>query len=155
MKLFFLFLLLLPLPLMAQSDSFIKHSLDESTFKYFIDKDGDYIIDYKTSTGRKQNIVVRANTNKFQDIEVREIISIAARFKDKPVPEKLTKYLLIDNYSLKYLGNWAIHKKENINTVLFIVKLPKDSDLNYLEAAIIEAAEAADALERALEEESN
>lgn len=153
MRLIFLLLSFLSIPIYSQGSYSIKKTLNSTTFKYFKDQDGDYIIDYNTSTGREQKIIVRGNTNPFHGVEVREIISVAAIYKDEPVPDKLTKYLLIDNYSLKYLGNWAIFKKEDTYTIIFIVKAPFNVDKEYLEAAIIETAEAADALEKALEDE--
>lgn len=153
MKTLFLVLSLLSLPLYSQDNASIKKILKNTTFDFYRDKDGDYIIDYKTTTGRDQKIIVRGNTNPFQGIEVREILSVAATFKDEPVPETLTKYLLIDNYSLKYLGSWAVFKKDSTYTVIFVVKVPFNADKGYIEAAIIEAGEAADALEKALNDE--
>lgn len=137
----------------SQSNYSIKKIVDSTTFKYYEDIEGDLIIDYKTRTGRDQQVIIRNNVNSFQSVEIREIISIAKTFTEKPVTENLTNYLLIDNYSTKYLGNWAIHKKGNISTIIFIVKLPYNSDKFFIEAAITEAAEAADALEKALEDE--
>lgn len=137
----------------TQSDYSIKKIVDSTTFKYYEDKDGDLIVDYTTRTGRDQQVIIRNNINSFQNVEIREVLSIAKSFTDKPVTENLTNYLLIDNYSTKYIGNWAIHKKENTSTIIFIVKLPFNSDKFFIEAAITEAAEAADALQKALEDE--
>jgi hypothetical protein len=145
--------LMLSITLHSQSGYSIKKTLDSTTFKYFVDGDGDFIVDYTTRTGRDQHVIIRNNINSFQSVEIREVLSIAQIFNDKSVPENLTNYLLIDNYSSKYLGNWAIHKKDSISTIIFIVKLPYNSDKYFIEAAITEAAEAADALEKALEDE--
>lgn len=145
--------LFLSISLFSQSGYSLKKTLDTTTFKYYEDNDGDYIIKYTTRTGREQLVIVRNNINSFQNVEIREVLSVAQTFNDKSLPENLTNYLLIDNYSSKYLGNWAIHKKDSISTIIFIVKLPYNSDKYFIEAAITEAAEAADALEKALEDE--
>ncbi|OQY40345.1 MAG: hypothetical protein B6229_01965 [Spirochaetaceae bacterium 4572_7] len=149
-----LLLLFITMTTLLSSESFsMEKLLATTTFHYSTDTDGDYVIDYKTRTGRDQQIIVRKHTNAFQNIYVREIISIAKVYTNEIIPEKLTKYLLIDNYSSKYIGNWAIHKKDDISTILFIAKLPYDTERLFLEAAVVEVAEAADALEKAMEEE--
>ncbi len=153
MKYFLLLFFLISISLYSENFSSIKSILDNTTYKYTRDSDGDFVIEYTTNTGRTQSVIIRNNTNEFQNVEIREIISIAKTFKNRVVPDKLTNYLLIDNYSSKYLGNWAIHKKDDISTILFIVKLPYNIDNFFLDAAIIESAEAADALEKALEDE--
>ncbi|MGL1891741.1 MAG: hypothetical protein OCD02_08940 [Spirochaetaceae bacterium] len=153
MRLIILLMFILSVQLFAESTYSIKKILNSSTFEYYKDSEGDYIVDYITRTARKQQVIVRSNTNTFQGVEIREIISIAKAFVDKPVPENLTNYLLIDNYSTKYIGNWAIHKKGSVSTIIFVVKLPFNSDKSYIESAITETAEAADALEKALEDE--
>lgn len=135
----------------SQSDYSITDVLDSTTFHYIKDNEGDYIVDYRTKTGRTQTVIISSKINSFQGIYVRDIISVSKIFNNEPLPEKLTKVLLIDNYSEKYLGSWAIDSKEDIITILFVIKLPYNVDKKILEAAIIEAAEAADALEKALE----
>lgn len=151
--LFLTILLVVINPLFSQSDYSLKKVIQSTTFKYFEDTEGDFVINYKTRTGREQKVIIRNDTNTFQQVNIREILSIAKIFKSKPISENLSNYLLIDNYSTKYIGNWAIHKKDDIMTIIFIVKLPYDSDIELIEAAIIESAEAADALEKALEDE--
>lgn len=153
MRLSIFIFILLTTSVFSQNGYSLKKTLDSTTFKYYEDIDSDFIVDYTTRTGRNQQVIIRNNVNSFQSVEIREVLSIAKIFNDKSVPENLTNYLLIDNYSSKYLGNWAIHKKDSISTILFIVKLPHNSDKFFIEAAITEAAEAADALEKALEDE--
>ncbi|QEN03241.1 hypothetical protein EW093_00485 [Thiospirochaeta perfilievii] len=151
--LFLTILIVIINPLFTQSDYSLKKVIQSTTFKYFEDTEGDFVINYKTRTGRDQKVIIRNDTNTFQQVNIREILSIAKIFKSKPISENLSNYLLIDNYSTKYIGNWAIHKKDDIMTIIFIVKLPYNSGIELIEAAIIESAEAADALEKALEDE--
>lgn len=148
---FLLYLLFILIsPIFSQSNYSIKKVLDSTTFHYSTDKDGDYIIDYRTKTGREQQVIVSSSINSFQGIFIREVISVSKIYTNEPLPENLPEVLLIDNYTEKYMGNWAIDKKEDITTILFIIKLPYNIDKKFLEAGIIEAAEAADALEKAL-----
>lgn len=151
--LFLLSLITLSLSLFSQSSYSIEKILKGTTFDYMIDEDGDYLVNYRTRTGRDQEVIIRNNTNFFLNVEIREILSIAKVFIDENIPEDLSNHLLIDNYATKYLGNWSIFEKDNIKTILFIVKLPFNIDQTLLEAAITETAEAADALEHALEPE--
>lgn len=155
MRLYFLilFTLIVIVNSFSQSSYSLKKTMNATTFKYSEDSDGDLIVNYRTKTNRDQKVIIRNNTNSFQSVEIREILSIAKTFVDTPVSENLANFLLIDNYSTKYLGNWSIHKKDNVTTIIFIVKLPYNSDRYLIEAAITEAAEAADALEKALEDE--
>lgn len=150
-QILFIIFIALNISLYSQSDYSITEVLDSTTFHYIKDNEGDYIVDYRTKTGRTQNVIISSKINSFQGIYVRDIISVSKIYNNEPLPEKLTKVLLIDNYSEKYLGSWAIDSKEDIITILFVIKLPYNVDKKILEAAIIEAAEAADALEKALE----
>lgn len=150
MKYIFFVLFFITFSIFADSQYSFKSVLDSSYLKYTKDDDGDYIIDYRTKSGRIQQVIIRNNINNFNEIPIREILSISEVYNNKAIPESLTTYLLIDNYSSKYLGNWAIHKKENTSTIVFIVKFHDNVDKEFLEAAITETAEAADALKLAL-----
>lgn len=153
-NLIFLFFISISYTTFAQSTYSIEKVLKNTTFNYIIDEDGDYLINYSTRTGREQEVIIRNKTNHFLNIEIREILSIATVFVDESIPEDLSNHLLIDNYATKFLGNWSIYEKDNIKTILFLVKLPFNIDHTLLEAAITETAEAADALEYALSGES-
>lgn len=155
----FLILLISLIPFSAESQNIfrkktvlIEDQLKELNIPFTTDREGDFKLKIQTGSSEPRTVWLRKATNSFHGENIREIFSIAAVYRDKPVPQKLTKYLLMDNYKDKYMGSWAIIQKDDTYLIVFLVKIPQDVSSSYIMAALKETAEAAAALEKSLKE---
>lgn len=125
--------------------------LDRLGHSYTIDAEGDFLVQMPLPRDRRQGVWVRSTLNSFQGPPVREVFTVAAEFPES-LPRNLANNLLLDNYRNRVLGSWSlIHAEESDRWLLaFLAKVDHRPGSPWLEAALREAAEAGDEMERLL-----
>lgn len=144
-------LLLLPLTVLAEDepvepvpvDETVRDKLDALELIYDIDEDNDFVLQFDFDDGRSQLVWIRSRTYASSDVAMRDVWAYAYQHPTKHLPNDLERRLLIENYDL-IMGTWA---REG-NSIVYIVKLPADAAAAALQAALFEAAELADELEK-------
>jgi len=128
-----------------RTDPRVEEILDDLDIKYDIDEDGDYRVIFELGDDRSQLAVIRSATSEYQDLEIREILSVAYRSDRDTIPMDVATTLLEDTYDKK-LGCWGKQGK----TIVFIVRIDADADAKTLESSLMLALSAADDMEERL-----
>jgi len=133
----------------ATSDERVKRLLDKLELKYVVDKDGDFKLIMKLAHDRTQLVFVNSNTEKFRNMEIREVWSVAYLPSDGIISESVALNLLRANTKMK-LGAWQIQRIGGKDAAAFTVKLAADTDAETLNAIMVYVSEAADEKENEL-----
>jgi hypothetical protein len=130
-------------------DPRIAKALDALEILYEVDSDADYKILYEwEDDGRSQVAFINSATEKLDDLELREVWSVAY-VSDKPLPVEIANRLLIDSYDKK-LGAWQLLKSEGQHIAVYAVKVDANADAEFLQLALEAALTSADEMEKEL-----
>jgi hypothetical protein len=130
-------------------DPRIAKTLEELEILYEVDSDADYKILYEwEDDGRSQVAFINSATEKLDDLELREVWSVAY-VSDKPLPVEIANRLLIDSYDKK-LGAWQLLKTEDQYITVYAVKVDANADPKFLQLALEAALTSADEMEKEL-----
>lgn len=129
-----------------QPDQRVQVLLDDLGMKYEIDEDGDFKLVFEVGDeGRTQIAWIRSRTEKYRDLEIREIISPGYEAKGGDFPGTVALQLLDDNRSKKF-GGW----QKDGNAAIFVTHLAAQVKADTLNSALIFTVEAADEMEKQL-----
>ncbi|UNK49970.1 hypothetical protein MNR01_02715 [Lysobacter sp. S4-A87] len=127
------------------ADPLVARHLDSLKYRYEVDEDGDYKLTFEVDDKRSQLAYVLSSTEKFGNLEVREIWSPAYRSGDGPFPVDVANRLLEDSQTSK-LGGWV----KQGSMAVFVVKIPADAAAGELDDALDFVLRSADQMEAAL-----
>lgn len=126
-------------------DPRVEAIMAEQDIKYSIDKDGDFRVVFDVGDGRSQLAFIRSTTSRYDDLEIREILSVAYRSENDEFPPEVANALLEDSYTKK-LGAWG----KQGGTAAFVVRIAADADGESLRSALKATLKSADAMEQRL-----
>ncbi|HEY5851031.1 MAG TPA: hypothetical protein VIT62_09755 [Lysobacter sp.] len=129
----------------SAGDPQIAHHLDSLDYQYEVDEDGDYKLTFKMDDERSQLAYVLSATEKFGNLNIREIWSPAYRASAAQFPVEVANRLLEDSQSSK-LGGWV----KQGNMAVFVVKIAADAGEKELDDALDFVLRSADQMEAAL-----
>lgn len=132
----------------AAGDPRIKAALDKIGWKYEIDKDGDFKVGMKLEGGRTQVAWILSQTEKLDNMEIRQIVSPAYQ-SEGPLPATVANQLLADS-ARKKLGNWQTATSGKTYIALYAAKIPADTDVKNLESSLMAVLYSADGMEKTL-----
>ena len=128
-----------------KSDARVRAALNEAGLKFEVDSDGDYrvILKYESS-GRSQLVFINSDTEKFENMEIREVWSIGAESKSGFTRPQLESLLKLNNgYKM---GSWRL--TSNGQRAIFCVTASARANAESLKAIADLVARATDELER-------
>lgn len=126
-------------------DPRIRAQLEALGYKYELDKDGDFVLTFALDKKRSQMAYVLSGTQRYGELEVREIWSPAYRGSDRQLPADVANRLLEDS-QLSKMGGWV--KQDGV--AVFVVKIDAGAAQNDLDDAIDYVVRAADQMEAEL-----
>lgn len=140
-----------------EADIRVKSVLDQAGLKYDIDDDKDFKLVFITEKGdsaaevkeRTQLVFINSKTMNFEELDVREIWSVAHELKDSPAADTLLVSLMKRNAQLK-LGSWCYEEKESGYRIYFSVKISPNMPKDPLYSLLTLVANQADELEKEL-----
>ena len=130
-------------PEIAPPDPAIVALLEELEYEYEIDADGDFRLLFDFEDGRSQLVWIRNRTYERDGVAMRDIWSVAVELTGRYASVKLADALLRGSYDT-VMGNWA----RDGSHIVYMVKVPAVPDKKELDAALGEAIEVADELEK-------
>ncbi len=110
-----------------------------------VDADGDYRLLFALDGGRQQVTYVRSHTERFGQLEIREIWSPAYQAPGDTLPADIANRLLQDGQE-NILGAWV----RQDGTAIYVTRIPADLSGPALSDAIEATTRAADAMEAQL-----
>lgn len=110
-----------------------------------VDADGDYRLLFGLDGGRQQVTYVRSRTERFGQLEIREIWSPAYQAEGDTLPAAIANRLLQDGQE-NILGAWV----RQDGTAVYVTRVPADLSGKSLSDAIEATTRAADAMEAEL-----
>lgn len=125
-------------------DMGVAKRLNELDLSYEVNENGDYTLVFEIDKGRTQLVIVRSQTERLGELDIREVLSAGVILPEgEKVPYDLAIKLLEDNSNRKR-GSWAAQGR----VVYHVVHLSADANKVELGQAIVMAAKSADDLER-------
>lgn len=145
-----------------EADIRVKSVLDQAGLKYDIDEDKDFKLVFITEKGdsatnvkeRTQLVFINSKTMNFEELDVREVWSVAHEIKDGPVADTLLASLMKRNAQLK-LGGWCYEERESGYRVYFSIKISPNMPKEPLYSILTLVANQADELEKELTGETD
>ena len=122
-----LFLAALTLPAAAQdkpkADDRVASILNDLSLKYSVNSNGNYVVTYDEDKGRSQQVFIMSSTDTYNDVEIREIWSVAGSFDSAPSADALID--LMGESAKNKIGDWALEKQDDGSYLLFYtIKAP-------------------------------
>jgi hypothetical protein len=122
----------------------VEAKLKERKINYEIDKDGDFKIVYNYEKDKRtQLLYISGGTETLDGMQIREILSPAARLKEDNINGDAAIELMKHSATRK-LGSWEIRG----NTVYYVIKFPDSISAVDMETMMDVAASAADDKEK-------
>lgn len=114
-----------------KADVRIEDMLTRLGVKYTVNDSGNVAVSYGEDGDRSQTVYIMSETEKDNDVEIREIWSNAGTFSSAPDSDALVQ-LMLDNGSNK-IGSWALEKADDGGYLLYYsMRFPSDvSDKAY------------------------
>ena len=128
-------------------DPRVQAALKAAGLAYTLDE-GDFRLDYDVGEARSQRVWVASETARVDQLEIRDVWSVAARGKGE-VPADLARMLLKENVRM-ILGSWQVNQSEDEYLVVFSVQVDAAADAATLQKAIEVAMFSADRIEKQL-----
>ena len=129
----------------------IEKLLDDIELKYQIDDDGDFKLMNQFDSGRSHVIFINSSTEKYNNLEIREIWSVAY-VSGGALSPAIMRDLLTDT---KKLGSWKISKINGNEVAVFCAQIAADCDRATLLSALQIVSQAADEMEAKLTQEDD
>ena len=123
-------------------DERVRNRLNSKNFQYEIDDENDFKIIVTLDNGRTQLLWINSNTQKFKNMEIREVWSIGYK---GDLSYNIMKTMLRDSETLK-IGAWGTNKDND--RAIFSAKIPANLDADNLIGIIFLVGESADELEK-------
>jgi hypothetical protein len=128
-------------------DPRVRAALDAAKLGYIVDE-GDFRLKYDVAGGRTQLVWVASDTAKIDQLEIRDVWSIASRGKGAP-PAELASYLLKENARM-ILGAWQVNQGPEEYLVVFSAPVSATADAATLQEVIEVVMLSADRIEKEL-----
>jgi len=134
-------------PAKATLDTRVEAALAEAGLAYIVDE-GDFRLKYDVADGRSPLVWVASGTAKIDQLEIRDVWSIASRGKGVP-PAELASYLLKENARM-ILGAWQVNQGPEEYLVVFSAPVVATADASTLQEVIEAVMLSADRIEKEL-----
>lgn len=128
-------------------DPRVETALEAAKLAYIVDE-GDFRLKYDVDGGRSQLVWVASGTAKLDELEIRDVWSVASRGQGEP-PAELTAYLLKENARM-ILGAWQINQNAEEYLVVFSAPVLATADAATLQEVIEVVMLSADRIEKEL-----
>jgi hypothetical protein len=128
-------------------DPRVRAALDAAKLGYIVDE-GDFRLKYDVADGRSQLVWVASGTAKIDQLEIRDVWSIASRGKGAP-PAELASHLLKENARM-ILGAWQVNQGPEEYLVVFSAPVVATADAATLQEVIEVVMLSADRIEKEL-----
>jgi hypothetical protein len=142
-------------PVMAQvgdetpaHDERVKAILEDVSYDWEIDADGDFRAVLEFTDDRSQVLFVNSNTETLGNMEVREVWAVAATSKVGFSAEVMQK--LLESSGTVKLGGWSINTMGDQQLAIFRAKVSANANASSLKTSIIAVATTADEMEKEL-----
>lgn len=134
----------------SSGDPRVAAALKAAGLGYSIDE-GDFRLEYDVDKDRTQRVWVASGTARIDQLEVRDVWSVAARGKGE-VPADLARMLLKENVRM-ILGAWQVNQSEDEYLAVFLAQVDAAADAATLQEVIEVVMFSADRIERQLSEQ--
>jgi hypothetical protein len=135
------------IPAPRDADPRVQAALEAAKLAYIVDE-GDFRLKYDVDGGRSQLVWVASGTARLDQLEIRDVWSVASRGKGEPLPE-LAAYLLKENARM-ILGAWQINQNAEEYLVVFSAPVVATADAATLQEVIEVVMLSADRIEKEL-----
>lgn len=136
----------------AAGSSDVATQLDALGYNYEFTEAGNIKCVFEVGeSGRTQLVIVKTITYQYGDLDIREVISLAGRFK-KVKPTVMLQ--LLEDSGRKKLGAWSVEKDDDDGQyyVFFTARIPATSTAEEVNSTLQLVAEAADEMEQLIVE---
>ena len=134
----------------AVADPRVEAALEAAGLGYSIDE-GDFRLEYEVGEGRAQRVWVASETARIEDLEMRDVWSVAARGQGE-IPADLARMLLRENVRM-ILGAWQVNQNPEEYLVVFSAPVDAAADAATLREVIEVVVFSADRIEKQLSEQ--
>jgi hypothetical protein len=134
-------------PAPAGGDPRVEAALKAAGLAYTIDQ-GDYRLEYDVDEQRAQRVWVAATTARIDQLEMRDVWSVAARGQGE-VPADLARLLLKENVRM-ILGAWQVNQGDDEYLVVYLAQVDAAADAATLQKVIEVVMYSADRIEKQL-----
>jgi hypothetical protein len=131
----------------SAEDPRVVTALESAGLEYSLDE-GDFRLDYDVDEARSQRVWVASKTARIDQLEMRDVWSVAARGKGE-VPADLARMLLKENVRM-ILGAWQVNQSEDEYLVVFSAPVNAAADAATLQEVIEVVMFSADRIEKQL-----
>jgi hypothetical protein len=128
-------------------DARVQAALKAAGLTYTLD-DGDFRLDYDVGESRSQRVWVASETARVDQLEIRDVWSVAARGKGE-VPAELARMLLKENVRM-ILGAWQVNQSEDEYLVVYSAQVDAAADAATLQKVVEVVMFSADRIEKQL-----
>jgi hypothetical protein len=137
-------------PIPPSGDPRVAAALKAAGLAYVLD-DGDFRLEYDVDKDRTQRVWVASETARIDQIEVRDVWSVAARGKGE-VPADLARMLLKENVRM-ILGAWQVNQSEDEYLAVYLAQVDAAADAATLQEVIEVVMFSADRIEKQLSDQ--
>jgi hypothetical protein len=134
-------------PAPRDADPRVAAALEAAKLAYIVDE-GDFRLKYDVDGGRSQLVWVASGTARLDQLEIRDVWSVASRGKGEPPPE-LAAYLLKENARM-ILGAWQVNQNAEEYLVVFSAPVVATAEAATLQEVIEVVMLSADRIEKEL-----
>jgi len=134
----------------SDPDARVQAALKAAGLTYTLD-DGDFRLEYDVDKERSQRVWVASDTVRIDQLEFRDVWSVAARGKGE-VPADLARMLLKENVRM-ILGAWQVNQSEDEYLVVFLAPVAAAADAAILQEVIEVVMFSADRIEKQLSDQ--
>jgi len=134
-------------PAPASVDPRVEAALKAAGLGYILDE-GDFRLDYDLGRERSQRVWVASETAQIDQLEIRDVWSVAARGEGE-VPADLARMLLKENVRM-ILGAWQVNQSQDEYLVVFLAQVDAAADPATLQKVIEVVVFSADRVEKQL-----
>jgi len=127
------------------ADPRVAAALEAAALTYTLDE-GDFRLEYDVDEGRSQRVWVASETARIDQLEIRDVWSVAARGQGE-VPADLARMLLKENVRM-ILGAWQVNQSQDEYLVVFSAQVDAAADAATLQTAIEVVMFSADRIEK-------
>lgn len=133
----------------ATADPRVETALKAAGLAYSIDA-GDFRLEYDVDEQRSQRVWVASGTARIDELEIRDVWSVAARGQGE-VPADLARMLLRENVRM-ILGAWQVNQSPQEYLVVYSAPVSAAADAATLQKVIEVVMFSADRIEKQLSE---
>jgi len=134
-------------PPAGAADPRVATALESAGLTYEVDG-GDYRLEYEVTDGRSQLVWVASGTARLDQLEIRDVWSVAARGTGE-VPAELANLLLKENARM-ILGAWQVNQGQDEHLIVFSAPVSATADAATLQEVIEVVTLSADRIEQQL-----